>query len=75
MQQVFSGRVTWLSSLRKRQSTPNYSLEACTLRIKQNDSLNLYNVQTIFRPPAPSCHFFMRFRGSKAHINRMARSV
>ena len=73
MLQVFSGRVTWLSSLLTETTDAQLFAQSEHAPIKQNYSLNISNVQTIFRPPGPSCQFFMQFRGPEAHTNRIGR--
>jgi hypothetical protein len=58
-----------------RPTTPNYSRRARMLRIKQANSLNFSTVPSTSPTPAsvmmPLCRFFMKFRGPKAHSNRL----
>ena len=58
-----------------RPTTPNYSRRARMLRIKQANSLNFSTVPSTSPTPAsvmmPLCRFFMKFRGPKAHTNRL----
>jgi hypothetical protein len=54
---------------------PNYSRRARMLRIKQANSLNFSTVPSTSPTLAfimmPPCRFFMKFRGPKAHANRL----
>jgi len=74
MPKITIGRVTWLSPLpRGRRTTPNYSLKARMLRIKQVNGLDFstaFPTSPRRLPILPLSPFFMKFLGPQALPNR-----